>query len=115
MGEHRDDEYEEFTECVNESLNNDFREIPDSKEFEMVEGTLKRMLSLKETKIQVDSILSEYLSCYRIMGYDLHGNEVTLHRYNNSMESSSLKNIFMEEFSRYMTDNAKNSKDEPPK
>ncbi len=58
------------------------------------------------TKIQLNkalvSTLSEFLACYKVIGYDLDGNPVKLNITNNKLEDAALTHLFVQEMGQYM-------------
>jgi len=46
--------------------------------------------------------LGEFLSCYRLIGYDLSGNPVKMQIYQEKMQKAALDNAFMEEINAFM-------------
>jgi hypothetical protein len=58
------------------------------------------------TKIQLNkaliSTLSEFLACYKIIGYDLDGNPIRLNITNNKLEDAALTHLFVQEMGRYV-------------
>lgn len=46
--------------------------------------------------------LGEFLTCFKLIGYDLDGNPVELTCYKEAIEKSALDNLFMENISKYM-------------
>jgi hypothetical protein len=48
------------------------------------------------------STISEFMSCYRLMGYDIDGNPINLSITNNKMEQSAIDNMFIQEFGKFM-------------
>ncbi len=61
----------------------------------------------KPSKVQVNSALkavaSEFLTCFRIMGFDIDGNPVSMTIMHNKMEQSALDSLFMSEFGKFMS------------
>ena len=60
----------------------------------------------KPTKNQLHSALKstmgEFMSCWRLMGFDLDGNPINMAIYNNNMEKAALDNAFMQKFGEFM-------------
>lgn len=48
------------------------------------------------------STLGEFLTCFKLMGYDLDGNPINITFYKEKMEKSALDNSFMEEIGKFM-------------
>jgi hypothetical protein len=91
-------------------------EQPDYQEFsdDEIKNILKEALSfqLREKKKipkknqlnnALVSTLGEFLTCFKIMGYDLDGNPVNITCYKEKMEKSALDNAFMEEIGKFMS------------
>ena len=79
---------------------------------EEVENILKEALTVKirekrkvPTKIQLNralvDTLGEFLTCYKIIGYDFNGDPVNLTIYKEKIEKSALDNAFMEEVAKF--------------
>lgn len=82
---------------------------------EEVEKILKEALTAKikekrkvPNKVQLNQALvgtmSEFLTCFKLMGYDLNGDPVNLTYCKEKMEKSALDNLFMEAISKFMGD-----------
>jgi hypothetical protein len=41
--------------------------------------------------------LSEFLTCFKLMGYDLEGNPINISISNSKLDKSALENLFMQE------------------
>ena len=48
------------------------------------------------------STLGEFLTCFKLMGYDLEGNPVNITFFKERLEKSALDNAFMEEVGKFM-------------
>lgn len=48
--------------------------------------------------------LGEFLSCYKLIGYDLDGNPINLQIYNEPIQKSALENAFVDEINKFMED-----------
>ena len=81
---------------------------------EEVEKILKEALTLKlkekrkvPNKVQLNQALvgtmSEFLTCFRLMGYDLNGDPVNLMYCKEKMEKSALDNLFMDAMTKFMS------------
>lgn len=46
--------------------------------------------------------LGEFLTCYKIIGYDYDGNPVNMTIFKEKLEKSALDNAFMEEIGKFM-------------
>lgn len=64
----------------------------------------KRRLPKKvEINRALISTISEFLKCFKLIGYDLDGNPVVLTIYKEKIEKSALDNAFMEEVGKFMS------------
>jgi hypothetical protein len=79
--------------------------LRDSLKMKLVEDK-KLPNKVKLNKALIDT-LSQFLECYRIMGYDLEGNPVNLFIHNNKMEESAMNNMFVQEFGKFMGQHVK--------
>ncbi len=59
-------------------------------------------------KIQINkamiATLAEFLTCFKLIGYDLDGNPVNFTVYKEKIEKSALDNLFMEQVQKFMND-----------
>lgn len=63
----------------------------------------KRKLPKKvELNKALISTIGEFLTCFRLIGYDLDGNPVNLTVYREKIEKSALDNAFVEEIGKFM-------------
>ena len=46
--------------------------------------------------------LGEFLTCFKLIGYDLEGNPINMTVYKERIEKSALDNAFMEEIGKFM-------------
>lgn len=87
----------------------DFKEFSDDD----IKNILKEALSLQlkdKRKIPKKNALNnaligtigEFLSCFKLIGYDLEGNPINMTVYKEKIEKSALDNAFMEEIGRFM-------------
>lgn len=88
--------------------NDAFDEFSDDE----ITNILKEALTVKikekrkvPNKIQLNKALigtmGEFLSCFKLIGYDLDGNPVNLTVYKEKIEKSALDNLFMEQISKF--------------
>jgi hypothetical protein len=63
----------------------------------------KRRLPKKvEINRALISTISEFLKCFKLIGYDLDGNPVVLTIYKEKIEKSALDNAFLEQIGKFM-------------
>jgi len=62
----------------------------------------------KPSKIKINQAiiasLSEFLVCFKLIGYDIDGNPVNMTITNTKMDKSALDNAFVEEITTFMSD-----------
>jgi|TARA_R110002110_G_scaffold63454_3_gene176473 hypothetical protein len=89
-----DDEFEEFKDEEIEAI---LREALKSK----LEDRRKvpRRNQLNQALVNT---LGEFLTCWKIMGYDYEGNPVNMTIYKEKVQKSALDNQFVEEVSKFM-------------
>jgi hypothetical protein len=86
-----------------------FEEFSDDE----INNILKEALTIKikekrkaPTKVQTNKALigtmGEFLTCFKLMGYDLDGNPVNITCYKEKIEKSALDNLFMEQIGKFM-------------
>ena len=56
----------------------------------------------KEIYKALSSYMSEFLSCYRLIGYDLNGKPVNMMYYTNKLEQGALEHAFVEAIAQHM-------------
>jgi hypothetical protein len=91
-------------------------EQPDFQEFsdEEIKNILKEALTLQikekrkipkrnELNNALIGTIGEFLTCFKLIGYDLDGNPINMTVYKEKMEKSALDNAFMEEVGRFMS------------
>ena len=90
-------------------------EIPEEFSDEEITNILREALTvrLKEkkkvpNKIQINKamvgVLGEFLTCFKLIGYDLDGNPINLTVYKEKMEKAALEQLFMEQVSKFMNE-----------
>lgn len=94
-----------LNELIQEVNSQNNFEFDDFGEFDEITRIAKKSKSTQDTRIHIENILSEFLPCYRIMGFDIHGNEINIESHQNSMEKGALDNMFVSEFSKLMSNN----------
>jgi hypothetical protein len=91
-------------------------EQPDFQEFsdEEIKNILKEALTIQikekrkipkrnELNNALIGTIGEFLTCFKLIGYDLDGNPINMTVYKEKMEKSALDNAFMEEVGRFMS------------
>lgn len=85
----------------------DFSDVEITK---ILKEALKVKLEEKKkipTRVQLNralvSTLGEFLGCYKLMGYDLDGNPISMTVFNNKLQKSALENRFMQEIGVFMS------------
>lgn len=102
----KDDFYEELRLEIE---NIDIPMMEDMSEYDDLVKLGRISKSTRETKNLLPPIISEYLSCYRLVGYDLHGNEVVISNHSTPIEKSGMDHLFMREFSNLMSSQKKDN------
>lgn len=96
----------ETPESPNESP---YREFSD----EEIKNLLKEALTIRlaekrkipkraELNNALINTIGEFLTCFKLIGYDLDGNPVNMTVFKEKMEKSALENAFVEEIGRFM-------------
>jgi hypothetical protein len=57
-----------------------------------------------QLKSSIGGVLSEFLSCFKIMGYDFDGNPVEMSVIHNRMEKSAIDNMFVQSFGVFINE-----------
>jgi hypothetical protein len=90
-------------------------EIPEEFSEEDITNLLREALTtrLKEkrkvpNKVRLNkamiSTLGEFLTCFKLIGYDLDGNPINMTVYKEKIEKAALDNLFMETVSTFMSE-----------
>jgi hypothetical protein len=90
-------------------------EIPEEFTDEEITNILREALTtrLKEkrkvpSKVQINkamiSTLGEFLTCFKLLGYDLDGNPINMTIYKEKMEKAALDDLFMQSVSKFMNE-----------
>ena len=94
-----DEEFEDSDKLLNdEELQKFLKEALTSKLKEK-----KKVPKKVELNKALITTLTEFLTCFKIIGYDYNGDPVNLTVYKEKMEKSALDNQFMEEISDFMS------------
>lgn len=87
----------------------DYREFSDEEIKNILRDALSHQIKEKRKipkRNQINnaliSTIGEFLSCFKLIGYDLEGNPVNMTVYKEKIEKSALDNAFMEEISKFM-------------
>lgn len=90
-----EEEYEEI--FVDEEVLNILRESLKTK--------LKEERKLP-SKVKINSALkcsiAEFLTCFKLIGFDLDGNPIKMTIFNNKLEKNALDNAFMQHFGEFV-------------
>lgn len=85
-------------------------EFSDAEITKILKEALKVKLEEKKkipTRVQLNRALvatmGEFLGCYKLMGYDLDGNPISMTVYNNKLQKSALDNFFVQEIGKFMS------------
>ena len=85
--------------------------IIDEEIYELIRQSLKdKRLNSKikpykvRTNAALKSTLLEFLTCFRVMGYDVDGNEVNFDVVHSKLEKSAMDNMFVQKFGEFCAD-----------
>jgi hypothetical protein len=88
----------------------DFREFSDDDIKNILKEALAFQLKEKrkipkrnELNNALISTLGEFLTCFKLMGFDLDGNPINMTVYREKIEKSALDSAFMEEIGKFMS------------
>lgn len=84
---------------VNDEVREILKEALKSKLQEKRELPNKKALALA-----LKDSISEFLTCFRLVGYDLDGNPMQMTVSHSKLEKSALDNMIMESFGEFMAD-----------
>jgi hypothetical protein len=95
---------------VDDEPNNEKEGVVDEEILKVLRDSLKMKLAEDRklpSKVRLNKALvatiSEFMGCYRLMGYDIEGNPINLMISNNKMEQSAIDNLFVQEFGKFMS------------
>lgn len=74
--------------------------LRDSLKIKLTED--KKMPSKVRLNRALIATISEFMGCYRLMGFDLEGNSINLMIHHNKMEQSAIDNLFIQEFGKFI-------------
>lgn len=101
MSDTDDEDFKELEYQIN-NLDEGIEDF-DYHEYDELTKLGKIVKSTNETKKLLPPIISEYLSCYKLVGFDLHGNEINITKHKTPIEKNALESSFMKEFSNLMS------------
>ena len=64
----------------------------------------KKIPSRQKLNGALTATISEFLTCYKLIGFDLEGNPIKITIANNTLEKAAIANAFMEEISKFIND-----------
>ncbi len=92
-------------------MNENESEYTDEDIKQLLIDSLKQKLKddrKKPSKVKMNqaiiSTLGEFLTCFKLIGYDLDGNCVNLTVNRTALDKSALEQSFMKEFGKFMND-----------
>lgn len=68
-----------------------------------VQNRAGKQISQDQLNTALTDVLGEFLTCYRIFGFDMDGKPITLNKSHNTMEKSAIENLFVNEFGKFMS------------
>jgi hypothetical protein len=80
----------------------------DEKVLEILRESLKQKLkrdrkgSKSVIKNALKATMQEFLTCGKLIGYDLDGNVVEISFHSNKMEDNAMQNLFIQKFGEFM-------------
>lgn len=88
---------------------NELQDFNDEEITQILKEALKVKIEEKRSiprKNQLNAALSntmmEFLNCYKLIGYDVDGNPVSMIGYRDKMQKSALDHLFMEEIGLFI-------------
>jgi hypothetical protein len=76
------------------------RVIRDALKLEIAEK--RKMPNKVQLNRALIGTIGEFLSCFKLMGYDLDGNPLSLTVYKEKIQKSAIDNMFLEEMGRFL-------------
>ena len=95
---------------LNIYMDEEFREYTDDEVREILKNALKTKMgdnpkiSKKDISRVLTSHISQFLACYKIIGYDLNGRPVVIDQFDNKLEKDALEHLFMESINRLINE-----------
>ena len=68
-----------------------------------VKNRTGKKISQDQLNTALTDVLGEFLTCYRIFGFDMDGKPIAIAKSHNNMEKSAMENMFVQEFGRFMS------------
>ncbi len=90
----------------------------DEKVLEILRASLKQKLKKEkrgtkgDVKSALKATLQEFMSCGKLIGYDLDGNIIDIPFHNNKMEDNAMQNLFVQKFGEFMANKMQIREDE---
>jgi hypothetical protein len=81
----------------------------DERVLEILRESLKQKLkrdrkgSKSVIKSALKATMQEFLTCGKLIGYDLDGNIVEISFHSNKLEDNAMQNLFIQKFGEFMT------------
>ena len=91
-------------------MEDEFKEYSDEDVKNILKNALKTKLgnhpkiNQKDITHLLTTHISQFLSCYKIMGYDLNGRPVVINQFDNNLERDALEHLFMENVTRMINE-----------
>lgn len=93
----------------NEDEDVEFPEYTDEQVREILRDALKTRMtkdeplpSRKDVYSSLTNLMSEFLACYKVIGYDLNGKPISLNVYHNNLERDALEHAFIEQVAKHI-------------
>jgi hypothetical protein len=81
----------------------------DEQVLEVLRESLKKKLKNERRKNSppltnnaLKAILKEFMTCGKLLGYDLDGNIIEISFHDNKMEDNAMQNLFIQKFGEFM-------------
>jgi hypothetical protein len=91
-------------------MSEDSPEFSDDEVSKILREALKLKLEEKRklpSKVEVNkaliSTIGEFLTCFKLIGYDIDGNPINVTYYKDGMQKSALYNALFEELNKFMS------------
>lgn len=93
----------------NEEENQEQKQFQDEEIANILRDALKMRINdssniPKKNKLNIvlSNSICEFMSCYRLLGFDMDGNPVNMIIYHSPIEKAALEAQFLDEISKYM-------------
>lgn len=94
---------EENPDNISEYSDEDVKKILKNSLRSKLKAENTQLPNRKEVYKALSSYMSEFMACYKLIGYDLEGHPVKMKFYSNKLEEDALTHAFLEDFGEFIS------------